>query len=127
VSGVPGDGEGRVKWFRGRYTEHLETRIEMLEMGLACERIRHDNEERRIRDEARAETEYARRLVASAMLKGGMWNAESATFQRSQQDSLDAPPRPGYEPIHEAVARAQREEQEEFDRLMSATRGGTPS
>lgn len=108
-------------WFRSRYTEHLENRIERLEMELATERMQHEQEQRRIRDEARAETEYARRLVASAMLKGGMWNAESATFQPAEKQP-EQPQTPVYEPIWEAAARAQRDEQEEFDRLMGAAK-----
>ncbi len=91
-------------------------------MELASERVRHETEERRIRDEARAETEYARRLVASAMLKGGMWNAESATFQ--PKETPDVPPaKAAYEPIWEAQLRAQREEMAEFDRMMTAGNG----
>lgn len=107
--------------WRSPYTRHLEAEVERLHMELAQERIRHETEERRIRDEARAETEYARRLVASAMLKGGMWNAESATFQPQVQTQIaPAKPQVVYESIFEAAARAQREEQEEFERLMAS-------
>lgn len=92
----------------------LEARLRLLEERLAevkdslLKQQRQSAEEiARVKAEAHQECVYARELVRSAMLKGGMWPASE---QPSLNDVPDPMPRNVPLPLHLAQAEAEAEE-----------------